>query len=636
MTFGAAPALAAYLALAVAVTLRDGHYDPLALACVLMAAGLAAAAFLGTFRLTLQSLALGLWLAAVVGSLDTMMRPVGSFLGSAAPPTGLQLAWLGLVLGFPRLPRWRFSAALLLAAALGLWLLRASPSPGIDVWALQQEGALVLSSGGSPYVTGSFQVNETANGANGTIEGYLYPPPTLVTGTASYVVTGDVRYALLVFQLVFAWALARLGPAPVGELAGLLWLSHPRGPYVLEQSWTEPLPLALAALGVLAWQRGWRRSAAVVWGAFLASKQYLVLLLPLFPLLQGMNAVLIAWGALASVACVLPFLAVHPTDFIRHNFLYHLRTPFRDNALTIPAGLGRPGLSRLAWPAAGAVWLAACRHRYPLARWLYLGASLLTIFFMLAQQAYCNYYYLIGGWLLLGAVAESAQPAWEEAPALARRVDAIGARCGPLPRILLLTAAVKLTVALYEYRALATPWMVSLSGNVFRWLTYWANEQQLGLMVPHSSPGYPPAGVWCIYSVLAPFVNTHDPPQAFLVHAGYMSLFDLATAALVYRWKPAWLCLLILSPGSPVTYLSPVLFLGVLGARLQQERKPALAALAWSLGSSLFWGVGLLLVAQEVRARNRWQCLRSALIFAAVTAFMHASWWKFGTPETFW
>lgn len=619
MTFGAAPALAAYLALAVAVTLRDGHYDPLALACLFLAAGLTLAGLLGAFRVSRAGLARGLWVALVLGSLDALLRPVGSYL-QTGPPTGLQLAWLALVLLFPRLPRWRFPLALLLAGALGLWLLRASPSPAIDVWALQQEGAIVLASGGSPYVKGSFTINETANASNGTIDAYLYPPPTLVTGTASYALTGDVRYALLVFQLVFAWALARLGPAPIGELAGLLWLTHPRGLYVLEQSWTEPLPLALGALGALAWSRGRRRLAALAWGVFLASKQYLILLLPLVPLLQGLS---IGWCALACAACILPFLAVHPWEYLHATVLYHLRTPFRDDALTLPAALRIPALSRLAWPAAAAVWLAASRRRYPLPRWLYLGALLLTVFFMLAQQAYCNYYYLIGGWLLLGVAADAAQPVAGAATRL---------RIGPLARLLLFTATVKLAVALYEFRALPSPWMAEPAQLVFRWLSYWANEQRLGLMVPHASPGYPPVGVWCVYSILAPFVNTNSPPQAFLVHAAYMALFDLATVALVYRFKPAWIVVLALSPLAAFSWLSPVLFFVALGAWCYSRQRPALGALAWSLGSSLFWGVGLLLVVHELRARKRWQWI---LILAAVTAFMHAQWWKYGDPQTF-
>jgi len=573
-TYGAAPALAAYLALAVAVTLADGHYDPFALALVGLACALTLAAFAGAWRATPAALSRALWLVAVLGSLDNLVRPVGSYVGDHSP-LAWQLLWLALVLtSWPGLPahRWYFPATLALAAALGVWLVRASPNPQIDVFTLHQEGARVLLSGESPYRLGSLRVGDTGLAAGGQfIEQFPYPPAALLAGTMAYAPTGDARYAFLICQLITAWGLARLG-GRLGELAGLVWLTHPRGLFVLEQSWNEPLPLALLTLGTLAWSRERRRLAALAWGGGVAAKQYLVLLLPFLPLLAGFSGALLLLMALAGAATLLPFLMWQPRDLLA-GLLFHLHLPARENALTLPAALGRPGLSLAAWPAVATIWLAACRRRWPLSRWLSLVALALLIFFGLARWAYCNYYYLIGGLLLLAVVTETAAPAWEAAPTMAVRSDRWRSALGEPARLALFAAFLKLVAGLYEYRALqaGARWMGPLASALFNF-------------------GPKPAVVRLLRAAMSPFMS-QDLGRIFAVRAFFMGLVDVASAGLLYA------CLRRSSPGKagPLTVLwlltpsvlllGPIrqdavaVFLALLSCWLLTSRRPLLATL---------------------------------------------------------
>jgi hypothetical protein len=374
-----------------------------------------------------------LGLAAVV-LWATRAQAVGP--GRSPPQSGRdssRLAWLAIV-----------GTALTFA-----YLLRHAPSPRIDVFGLQQRGAELLLSGQNPYSAlypnpyDPVETTEFFGRWVAALDHYPYPPLSLLLSTASFRLTGDVRFLFLLAHLVVGAALYRLGglrPAAAGviEDRGLLLLClhllHPRGFLVVEQAWTEPLLAGAVALWLLG--RGSARKTAagevaagsrplisdgLLLGLALACKQYGVLLLLPFasPALSAhvspawLRPYRFRWLLLCLLPLglsYLPFFLWQPGDFIEDVVLFQLRQPFRAEALSLPALLH--ALSDIKLPGATAaigllvpLWFFARRRplRLPAGTAGYLLLVSLQIFgfFATAKQAFCNYYYFLGVLLLL-------------------------------------------------------------------------------------------------------------------------------------------------------------------------------------------------------------------------------------------
>ena len=371
---------------------------------------------------------------ALLGSL----RPPGVFLRPGTPlwifPL-LTAAVLGLALWGVGTPRRRsqrdaLAAAMLLCflvAAVGV--LRASPGPRIDLYTIQQLGAGHLLAGRDPYAAtypNIYTASETLAffGAPLTeLRYYPYPPLSLLVTTAGFWLFGDVRVSFLALHLatgalLYAMVRRRSGSMAVGLLA--MHLLSPRGLFLLEQSWTEPLLSACVAAWaafLLTGQGGKRATVAevVLLGLVFSAKQYSVLLLPLL-LCQRFRP---AWSRAARVTTLaaglaalglLPFLLWHPRDFIEDLILFQVRQPFRHDALTLPAlfsfatGLRAPGALALLGAAGSLGWALGRLPQKP-AGLLYGAAIGCFSFFAMAKQAFCNYYSFVGVLLLLCAAA---------------------------------------------------------------------------------------------------------------------------------------------------------------------------------------------------------------------------------------
>lgn len=325
-------------------------------------------------------------------------------------------------------------AAVMLAAAgaAGVLLLQASPSPRIDVFAVQQLGAAELFAGRDPYAVnypnlyGASESVSFFGAYRPQLRCYPYPPLSLLVSAAGFWLAHDVRVAFLALQLLtgallYAMVRRRSSTTALGLCA--LHLLGPRGLFVLEQGWTEPLLMAgitaWTAL-VLHWPRASRRAQlgqGLVLGLVLAAKQYAVLLLPLV-LAQRFRP---AWPRAAlwrtaglavgiSALGLLPFLLWHPQDLFEDLVLFQIRQPFRPDALTLPAlfhfatGLRAPGALALLGATVSLLWSFPRLPRHPAG--LLLGAALCCFgFFATAKQAFCNYYSLVAVLLLLCAAA---------------------------------------------------------------------------------------------------------------------------------------------------------------------------------------------------------------------------------------
>ena len=133
-------------------------------------------------------------------------------------------------------------------------------------------------------------------------------------------------------------------------------------------------------------------------GLCLASKQYMILVLPLAMLL--LNKRDLVKSLVLAAAITLPFFVWSPAAFLRSVLLMQMKQPFRLDALSFPAILARftgweiPSV--VAFVAAGGaiLWTRRVAPRTA-AGFVGAGALVLIVFFAMNKQAFCNYYFLI-------------------------------------------------------------------------------------------------------------------------------------------------------------------------------------------------------------------------------------------------
>ena len=436
----AAPGLAAFAAvsLAMALGLSAGMYLPSALGLVTVAGFATLAGALASAghspptgrRAALVILSLGLaasWVQDLLFLPGVLVDP--SRLGAFRP----LLVAVGVLLVsyfWPGMPRWarrfRYPAIVAIGTALAATVILASPSPGIDVWEIQQRGAEALLSGRNPYSLpyvniygpGTSFLDPALLSPDGRfITAYPYMPLVLLLDVPGAML-GDVRWTMLAALAASALLIRRLGEGSVeAELAGSLLLLQPQGFMVLELAWTEPLALAgilLVALvvtkvGALTGWRAWVLPGLAA--AFAVStKQYLPLLALPFVLLvpRGSRLPAVALAAAGATALILPFVAVDPRAFVRGVLEFQLRQPFRTDALSWPAAVHALGGPKLpAWPAflfAGATLALSLRGRVTGGRAMLAAAATWIVLVALNKQAFANYYWL-GVGLLCASVA---------------------------------------------------------------------------------------------------------------------------------------------------------------------------------------------------------------------------------------
>lgn len=297
-------------------------------------------------------------------------------------------------------------------------LIVAAPAPEIDVFPMFQESAAYLLDGLNPYTT---PVTDPYGGTRDygyAVLGYAYPPLNLYLHTIAYALTHDVRYASLAAEAVAVFALLRLGAATKrGAWAALLFLAFPRGPFVLEQAWTEPFIAGGYALTtLLAVRRPGSRQLAMVYGLMLGLKQYLVYFV-LHGLMLERRPGRIALAALAVVVPTVPFLVVDAKSFLDYAVLFQLNTPFRPDGLTLPAGLyALTGITIGKGLAAGVGLVVALVTGWVLRGRGVFGwvlATTLTTFalFLFGSQAFANYYYLVAAMLLVSTTCPTPEEA---------------------------------------------------------------------------------------------------------------------------------------------------------------------------------------------------------------------------------
>ncbi|HEV3474325.1 MAG TPA: hypothetical protein VG602_03055 [Actinomycetota bacterium] len=336
---------------------------------------------------------------------------------------GTAIVSLGAIFGARSLARILFPLLIVIYLLAGVWIIRSSPDPPIDVHVVHQDSIDALVAGRNPYeitfpnIYGHERFYGPGMVQDGRVQfGFQYPPLSLLLSAPGKLVAGDFRYAHLVAGAIAGALIAGARPGRVATAAATLFLFTPRTFFIIEQGWTEPLMLMLLAAVSFAAVRRWAFSPYMA-GALVASKQYAVWFLPLVVLLRRTTSMREAVKELAralgvALAVTLPFFLWGPRAFLYDLFTVQARLPFREEGLTFLSLWSRltgdVPPSWIGWLiAAGAVALVLLRAPRTASGFGAGGALVLALFFAFNRSAFANYYYFVLGSLWIAVAAGS-------------------------------------------------------------------------------------------------------------------------------------------------------------------------------------------------------------------------------------
>ena len=331
----------------------------------------------------------------------------------------------------PRLERARVPLLLLTHFLLGVWLIKVSTNPIIDVNVFQRDSIHALLHGINPYaitfpdIHGHSPFYGPGLSVNGRVLfGYPYPPLSLFLAVLGYVFGGDYRYAQLTAMTLAGACMAYARPGRLGALAAAVFLFTPRTFYVLEFAWTDPYVVLLLCATVFCACRA-PKVLPLMLGLFLVVKQYLVLAVPLTWLLlpapfRWRDLWRLWWpAAVVGAVVTLPLMLWNIPAFMRDVVTLQLVQPFRLDALSylaswVHAGHQQPPI----WvPVAAVIPITALvLSRDPRTPAGFAAAIALVYFafFAFNKQAFCNYYFFVVG--ALGCAIATRWPASGDAP----------------------------------------------------------------------------------------------------------------------------------------------------------------------------------------------------------------------------
>lgn len=419
----ATPALLlAWTLLATGISLRDGTYSPLALLAVtsgyvvLLATVLTGAPLrpLTDAYDARRSLALPALLIAV-GSVVWARHwyahgawlDVSHWATRAAIIAAIATLWLGRRPGAATTTEraaWLLPGAL--ATLAGIAMIIAAPRPHIDVWYLLQDSTRGLAEGRNMY-------HQTWPESTGLYAVYPYLPITSVLLAPFRWLFGDVRYGLLLAALLASLATRRLAGAAVPALLPLLILLAPKSTFALQQSWTEPLLVAALAGMVLAMHNGRTRWAVAAFALALATKQHMVLLIPLAMWWPAFGLRRTAAAAGIAAALVAPWVIADPVAFFHDAVYANLALEVQTRSLGLPSLLVRHGVSTsfLFTLAALVAAYSLIRRRRLVAHgsgFALAGALVFWTLDLTNKQAFFNHYTLPMALIVIAIVAATA------------------------------------------------------------------------------------------------------------------------------------------------------------------------------------------------------------------------------------
>jgi hypothetical protein len=364
------------------------------------------------------------WSVAAIlagGAVAGLAVPVFSYLPDTAERVAVWVLAVAAVAAAVLVLIHRYAAAAL-AAVVGHVTVVATavitdPAPRIDVWVTLQQASDALARGENFY-------DMAWSGSPGIQDAFTYLPWTAVLLAPGRVALGDVRWMQLGWTLVLVtgvWLLAtQRCRAPDDRLraAGVvaILLLVPGTLTQVDQAWTEPLLLT----GVV-WWAVLVRSGRPWWAVLplalaCASKQHLVLLLPVLLVWRSFGwRRTLAVAGLASLL-VLPWFVASPADFVHDTVTllvgFHAITfsntlyLFAVNTVGVTPPFWLTGLA-VATALAGATW-AVQRRQPDLGEVLRWCALVLAVASLVNKQAFYNQYWLVAALVLVSlAVGEA-------------------------------------------------------------------------------------------------------------------------------------------------------------------------------------------------------------------------------------
>ncbi|HEY4022819.1 MAG TPA: hypothetical protein VGM75_29270 [Pseudonocardiaceae bacterium] len=309
-----------------------------------------------------------------------------------------------LVVFWGRFPAGRLAIVPLVLAGVAFGGVIVGGVPNIDVWVIFQQSADGLLHGLNPY-----NMSFTGVPAGQTSNCFNYLPVTFLVTAPSKWLFGDVRWveaacllgtgALLTRQVV-----RRGGGRGQVALAVLVALA-PGSLLVVQQAWNEPILLIGLVASAVLMERGRWNWAMVPFGLALATKQHLVLLLPLLLFWPkfGWRRVLGTVGVAAAVS--LPWVVVNPARFTQCTANFFLGEQAPAKALSIwrvlPAPIQMPVLIVGLVLAFGiAVW----RCPKTPAGFLVSAGTVFVVFDLVNKQTFVNQWWLAAALLVSGIV----------------------------------------------------------------------------------------------------------------------------------------------------------------------------------------------------------------------------------------
>jgi hypothetical protein len=448
-----------------ALQIKDGFYTASALGVLLVAILCCAIATLRlapAARLSDPTLVRSVLIAGIAANLVALAvsRP-GMYLEQPLPSqhpgflAGLAIAAALIAAGLSGtralgLDRLWFPLTLATFTGLGLWMTVASPDPHVDVVTVYKYSWKALLHGKSPFamtfpnIYGDDSLYPPGMVSGGRVLfGFPYPPLSLLLGLPGLWL-GDVRYAMLAALIGGAALIGSARSGLIAPLAATLLLTTPRGLFVIEQAWTEPLMLLAFGATIWAALRA-PRTLPIMLGLLIATKQYMIVAVPLAWLLTQPEQrwgdwLRLVWIAIAVATIVtLPFALWNVDGFVRSVITLQFHERFRLDSLSLLTWIvyARPfsltASERLVQVSAlalvGGLLISLWRASRTPAGFAAAVALTLIGVFVCSKKAFCNYYFLA-----LGLMCASIAATDFSVPRPAPPSDAAGRRDSDRPR----------------------------------------------------------------------------------------------------------------------------------------------------------------------------------------------------------
>ncbi len=310
--------------------------------------------------------------------------------------------------------------------AAGAWLIIKSAPPHIDVYEVTKDACGAMKQGRNPYAI-DFPFIYTDHPEweplfyppgyvyDGRVHfGYQYMPLSLLVDFAGHLIGGDFRYGNLAAMAAAGALIGFSGAGFLSAAGAILLLTTPRGFFVIQMGWAEPVVVLCLALVVFCARR-WPAALPFAAGLLLASKQHLLLAAPaLWLVMPGEGRWKFALKAAATAAVVtLPMVLWNPQAFWHSAIDVQIANPFRIDSLNFAVWWMKLGHAQPAgWISfvlgAMAAIIVAWRGPKTVAGFAGGVAVIYLTFFALSKQTFCNYYFLVVG-ALCCAVAASGK-----------------------------------------------------------------------------------------------------------------------------------------------------------------------------------------------------------------------------------